>query len=73
MSSLASTWPAVTVWPTATSTSVSLPDDLKLSGTLTGTLMGPVALTVVWTLPTVAGVVWYVGAAAARLKGLPAT
>jgi hypothetical protein len=51
-------WPALTVCPTATSISASFPELLKLSGTLAGLVIGPVAATATWTLPWVTGVVW---------------
>ena len=41
-----------------TSTSANLPELLKLSGTLAGVVIGPVALTVTWTVPWLAAAVW---------------
>jgi hypothetical protein len=58
VSSFARTWPAVTVWPTVTSTSASLPALGKLSGMLAGAGTGPVALTVTWSEPWLTVAVW---------------
>jgi hypothetical protein len=52
----------LTCCPTATYISDSLPELLKLSGTLAGFVTGPVALTVVCSVPWLTAAVWKVAA-----------